>query len=275
MPVKFDDIPKTATEVLNDDYTVSGYAFKAKQKTNYDGAVITTSVDLFGKDAVQTPAKLSWRFPKPLGIVGFAIDKLEMDKGGKFKMEASADKDLHKIPNLKIEAKSDLADPAKIVAGLTYTGIKDAQVKIETKPASAKDVIAEATYLCCTPATIGLKYSGGSCDLGCRYAKGPFFAAALAGANMSVFTGHLFYKLNDKMKVACSGVYGGKASGTVTLGCSYDISATTKAKAKVSKDGVVCCTLKHDLAKGCTAMAGGKYNTTKGDFSYGFSLSIE
>ena len=51
--------------------------------------MITTAIDLFpGKDAtVQTPGKLTWRFPKPFGIAGFVIDKLEMDKGGKFKLE--------------------------------------------------------------------------------------------------------------------------------------------------------------------------------------------
>jgi len=31
-PVKFDDISKTAAEVLNDDFKTSGYEFKAKQK---------------------------------------------------------------------------------------------------------------------------------------------------------------------------------------------------------------------------------------------------
>ena len=32
-PVKFDDIDKTAKEVLNDDYQTSGYQFKAKMKS--------------------------------------------------------------------------------------------------------------------------------------------------------------------------------------------------------------------------------------------------
>mmetsp|Transcript_38195 Transcript_38195/g.89626 ORF Transcript_38195/g.89626 Transcript_38195/m.89626 type:complete len:276 (-) Transcript_38195:79-906(-) len=273
-PVKFDDIPKTAAEVLNDDYTVSGYAFKAKQKTSFDGAVITTSVDLFGKDA-PTPAKLSWKFPKPLGVAGLCIDKLEMDKGGKFKLEASADKALHKIPDLKIEAKSDLVDPSKIVTGLTFTGVKNAQLKVETKPASAKDVVAELTYSVCSPFTVGVKYNAGACDIGCRMMQGPLFGSILATGNMKIFTGHLFYKVNDKMKFACSGIYGGKADGTVTLGAAYDIAAATKAKAKVSRDGVVCCSLKHDIAKGVTALLGGKYNTVKGDYSYGVSLSIE
>mmetsp|Transcript_62198 Transcript_62198/g.148392 ORF Transcript_62198/g.148392 Transcript_62198/m.148392 type:complete len:275 (+) Transcript_62198:72-896(+) len=274
MPVKFDDIPKTAAEVLGDDYVVSGYSFKAKQKTNFDGAVVTTSVDLFGKDAVQTPAKLSWKFPKPFGVAGLVIDKFEMDKAGKFKVEASADKALHKVADVKIEAKSDLVDPSKISAGVTYTGLKDALVKVETKPASAKDLLAEVTYAV-GPATVGLKYSGGACDIGCRVLQGPLFGSILATGNLKVFTGHLFYKVNDKMKVACTGIYGGKAGGTVTIGCAYDVAAATKAKAKVSKDGVVCCSLKHDISKGFTATVGGKYNTVKGDSSFGLSLSVE
>jgi len=64
-PVKFDDIPKVANEVLNDDYQVSGYVFKAKQKTSWGGAVLSTQVDLFQDKSVATPAKLAWKLLHP------------------------------------------------------------------------------------------------------------------------------------------------------------------------------------------------------------------
>merc|ERR1711972_457235 len=89
-PVKFDDIPKVANEVLNDDYQVSGYVFKAKQKTSWGGSVLSTQVDLF-QEKCATPAKLAWKLPAPFGRTAFCVDKFEMDKGGKFKLEASSD----------------------------------------------------------------------------------------------------------------------------------------------------------------------------------------
>merc|ERR1719210_2004395 len=118
---------------------------KAKQKTSMGGATATTTIDLWGKDAVQTPAKLSWKFPKPFGIAGISVDKLEMDKAGKFKLEATADKSVHHIPDLKVEVKSDLQSAGKVTAGCTYTGIKDTQVKFETKPLAAKEFTMEVT----------------------------------------------------------------------------------------------------------------------------------
>merc|ERR1712217_746023 len=117
-------------EVLNDDYQVSGHQLKAKQKTNLDGAVVTTAVDLFAKDCA-TPAKLTWKFPKPFGLAGVSVDKLEMDKAGKFKFEAVVDKAAHTVQDLKLELKSDLVDMAKASGGFTYTGVKNTQVKFE------------------------------------------------------------------------------------------------------------------------------------------------
>merc|ERR1712194_853813 len=89
MPVKFDDLSKVASSVLNDDYQTSGHVFKGKHLTSYKGAVLSTQVDFFGDKGVATPAKLAWKLPSPFGLKGVTVDKLEMDKGGKFKLEAS------------------------------------------------------------------------------------------------------------------------------------------------------------------------------------------
>merc|ERR1712080_28395 len=104
----------------------------------------TTQVDIApGKgDAVATPAKITWKLPKPFSFDHISIDKLEMDKSGKFKMECSTSKIR---PDLKIEAKSDLVDPTKITSHLTFTGIKDTQVKLDTKPMNPQDLTVEAT----------------------------------------------------------------------------------------------------------------------------------
>merc|ERR1712217_439009 len=101
-----------------------------------DSAVVTSTVDLFGKDAVKTPAKL------------------EMDKGGKFKLEASSDK---VYPKLKVECKSDLADLKKVTVGCTYSGIKDTLAKFETKLTKPDDFVCDVTHSI-GMATCGLKF---------------------------------------------------------------------------------------------------------------------
>jgi hypothetical protein len=272
MPVKFDDLPKVATEVLNDDHQTSGYTLKAKQKTSYGGAVLTTQVDLFtGKDGA-TPAKLTWKWPAPLGFGGICIDKLEMDKGGKFKLEATGDK-VH--PGLKVECKSDLADASKVVAGCTYTGLKDAQVKFECKALKPQDFTAETTYTK-GQATCGMKLTsavlkGGAPDFGVRYLSGPLFCSLLAKDKLSTYNASLFYKASPDVKCAATYQHGGKGSGNFTVGLAYK----GLAKVKVTQDQTLSCSVKHSVAKGFTFLGGVSYNMQKGSHSAGLQLSIE
>eukprot|EP00933_Yihiella_yeosuensis_P035380 TRINITY_DN288_c0_g3_i1.p1 TRINITY_DN288_c0_g3~~TRINITY_DN288_c0_g3_i1.p1 ORF type:complete len:294 (+),score=75.67 TRINITY_DN288_c0_g3_i1:57-884(+) len=273
-PVKFDDLPKTSNEVLSDDYFTAGYQLKAKQKTSFDGAVLSSQVDLFPKgESVVTPAKLTWKLPKPLGCSFFAIDKLEMDKSGGLKLEASTEK---AYPKLKFDCKSDLKDASKIFAGLTYTGLADTQLKFETKPLAPQDFTAEVTRAQ-GPATIGLKYSAasGSPDVGVRFVQGPFFASVLAKGGFKTFAVNGFYKASSDLKCACSYQHGGKTTGNFAVGVSYDVKKGTTIKAKVQQDQSVTVNVKHAVTKGFTVVGGGKYDTAKGSFGYGVQLSIE
>jgi hypothetical protein len=273
-PVKFGDIHKVANEVLSDDYQTSGYQFKAKQKTSFQGAVISTDVDLFpAKDSCCTPAKLSWKLPTPLGLSYFCVDKLELDKGGKTKLEMSTEK---AYPGLKIECRSDLVDVSKIVACCTYTGLKDTQLKLETTPMK-QDFTAEVTY------SMGMATCGAKCtpdtltcpELGVRFLKGPYFCSLLAKEKFSTCTAHCFYKVSNDIKCAATFDYGGKKSGNFAVGGSYQALAGTLLKAKVLQDQSVHCTVKHTLSKGVFCTAGAKYDIKKGDLSYGLQLRIE
>jgi len=274
-PVKFDDISKTANEVLSDDYQTSGYQLKAKQKTSWDGAVLTSAVDLFpAKDACMTPAKLTWKLPTPLGFKFLGVDKLEMDKGGKFKLEASTDKI---YPALKVEAKTDLADLAKVSASCTYTGLKDTFVKFETKPAKPQDFTCEVTRAAGI-ATFGTKFSLANItapDVGVRVLSGPYFCSLLAKDKFSVFTGHCFYKASDVLKCAATCDVGGKKSGQFTFGLAYDVVKGTKLKVKVQRDQSVSCSVKHEISKGFSLLAGARLETQKKDYTCGLQLSIE
>jgi len=271
--VKFDDISKTANEVLSDDFQTSGYQFKAKQKTSFDGAVLTSTVDIFPpKDSVATPAKLSWKLPSPLGFGAFSVDKLEMDKSGKFKLEASTDK---AYPGLKLECKSDLVSASKASAGFTYTGMADTLLKCETKVTKPDDFSLEVTRAAGI-ATFGIKAGMQNIarpDLGVRLLSGPFFCSLYAKEQISAFTAHLFYKATPELKLACSGDYGKKTGFSV--GLAYDVMKGTKLKVKVQQDQSISCSVKHDIAKGFTVLAGGKYDTKKNEYSTGLQLSIE
>mmetsp|Transcript_120787 Transcript_120787/g.338118 ORF Transcript_120787/g.338118 Transcript_120787/m.338118 type:complete len:274 (-) Transcript_120787:85-906(-) len=271
-PVKFDDIPKVATEVLADDYQTSGYVLKAKQKTSWGGAVLSTQVDVLADDKCATPSKLTWKLPVPFGCPFICVDKLEMDKGGKYKLEASTEK---AYPGLKVEVKSDLADLNKTMVGCTYSGVKNLQVKMEHKLTKPQDFTGEVTYAC-PVAVCGVKFnqallSGGLPDFGVRFLKGPFFASITAKEKLAVYTAHCMYQATPEVKLAASYQHGGKGSGNGSLA----ISCKGLYKVKVSQDQTVCCSVKHSVTKGFTVLAGAKYGIAKGDLSYGLQLSVE
>jgi len=272
MACKFDDLSKATTEVMNDDYQVSGYQLKTKQKTALDGAVVTSATDLFGKDCA-TPAKLTWKFPKPFGLAGLCVDKLEMDKAGKFKFEAVVDKALHTVDALKIEIKSDLVDMSKASGGFTYTGVKNTQIKFETKPDG--NFTKEVTH-CMGDATFGVKLGMANLtapDLGVKYVHGPAIAALLAKDKFSTFSGHVCYKASDELKVAATFEQGKAQKWGV--GVVYNLIKGTTLKAKVQQDTSVSVGVKHELRKGFNILAGGKFDSAGGKHSYGCQLSIE
>jgi hypothetical protein len=281
-PVKFDDISKTANSVLSDDYQEKGFVLKTKQKTSWDGAVVSSQVDLFGKDAVQTPAKLTWKLPTPFGKSFVCVDKLELDKAGKMKLECSiADGTVSvndsKVGDLKVEIKSDLVDPAKVTAHCTYTGLKGYQVKLDAPPKDPMSFTAEVTYAN-GPYTVGAKCTSKTLtapDLGVHFLKGPYFCSLIVKDKLAVYTAHGFYRASDKLKCAATYAHGGKSSGNCSLGLFYELMKGTTVKAKVAQDQSVSCSVKHEVSKGFTLIGGGKYDTKKGDYTYGLQLSVE
>jgi len=278
-PVKFDDLAKTANEVLNDDYKTSGYEFKAKQKTTFDGAIITTAVELFPtKDSCMTPAKLTWKLPAPGGCPFFVVDKLEVDKSGGVKMDMSTDK---AVKGLKLECKSDLSDINKLLATCTYTGIKDTQLKLDTKVMSPDQLTCEVSRAQ-GPATIGVKAAMATLttpDVGVRFVHGPMFGALVVKecwfGGSGVCTASCHYKVSDQLRCAAAFTLGGKQNGNYTCGLAYEVQKGTVFKAKFQQDQSLSCSLKHGLSKGFTLLGGLKYNISKGSCGYGLQVSIE
>jgi len=261
--------------VLSDNFQTSGFQFKARKKTSFDGAVLTSTVDLFpSKGSCVTPAKLTWKLPKPLGFSAFCIDKLEMDKGGKYRLDLSTDK---VYPGLKLECKSDLAHFSNMIAGCAYTGLKDTQIKVETKATKPQDFTCEVTH------TVGIMTCMIKCgmaslispDVSVRFLSGNFVGLLFAKERFSVCITQCSYKLSNELTCAAAVEYGGKKSGNFSVGVSYDVKKGTVLKAKVQQDQSLHCSLRHSLAKGFTMIAGGKCDTKKGDYTYGLQISIE
>jgi len=270
MAIKFDDLSKVATSVHKDDYHTSGFQLKTKQKTSYQNIVLSSQVDLFsGKEA--TPTKLTVKWPKPFGIKSAFIDKLEVDKSGKIKLEASTS-DLY--PGLMLELKSDLVDASKLVAGFTYTDYKETQVIFECKATNPQDFNCESTYAK-GQAIFGCKmnasmFKGSAPDLGVRFKNGPLCCSVLATDALKAYSASVAYKAGD-INGAVTYQHGGKASGSFTAGVAYKGST----KIKVDQSQTVSCSHKHSVSKGFTLLGGASYSVPKGSSQFGLQLSIE
>jgi len=270
MAIKFDDIAKVAETVHKDDYHTSGFQLKTSQKTSFQNLALSSQVDLFaGKDA--TPTKLTVKWPKPFGFKSAFIDKFELDKAGKFKLETSSS-DIY--PGLMLELKSDLANVDKLTTGFTYTDYKETQVKFECKATDPKDFTCETTYKK-DKATFGLKLNnailkGGAPDVGVRFLSGPFFCALIAKDSFKAYNASVMYKVNDDIKCAGSYAHGGKDNGNFTVGLAYK----GIAKLKLDQSQTISCSYKHAVSKGFTFLGGGSFNPNKGDAKFGLQLSI-
>jgi len=281
LPGKFDDIAKTASSILGDDYQVKGYKFEAKAKTNLDGAMATVTVEPAMKESVKTPAKLSWKFPKPFGIAGFAVNKLEYAKDGKTQLECSMTKDMHSVDALTVDLKHDLVSSDSATAVFNYTGLPDAMVKFETKPYKLAD-FGTLECLYGTGSTIvGAKFTGLKIpDVGVSFASGPFFGALVAKKELSEFTKHVYYKVSDDVKVVVSGTASTKsidkwAVGGIMAGGQLGKIGVSEARAKLESGMKLSAGMKKELAKGLTVVGGGCYDISSGGFTYGVKMNVE
>jgi len=272
-PVKFGDIQKPVKDLLSDDFTTGSFEFKAKQKTNLSGAVVTSTVELLGPDEVKTPAKLSWKIPTPVSFLkGVSVDKLELDKKGGCKLEVSGDSKLHSVEGLKIEAKTDLKSIGKASAGVHYSQ-KEAQFKIETALGAPADFKAEAC-VAIGPAIVGVSCGANtltSPEVAVRMQQGPLFAAITAGAGFSQYGLHALFKHNDLQIAATYST----SKGAYTVGVANTLAKGTTLKAKLGNTQELHVAAKHDVCKGFTLIGGLKFDMKNSKHSYGLALSVE
>lgn len=281
MPGKFDDISKTASSVLGDDFQCKDVQLKMKQKSNFAGATSEATVNL--NPATET--KLNFKFPKIAFLDGFCIDKFELDKAGKGKLECSLDKALHSVDGLKVEVKSDVGfgtgvpSPSGLSYGATYTGVKDASVKLETKQDNLADPTIEVLYGT-GPAVVGAKLAGlskGLCpQMGVNFASGDMFASIIAKDQFSSFTAHGLYKVSGDISAAATCTYGLKDGKLAwAAGGSYKVNADITAKAKLDSKQAFSLAFKTDLAKGTGFVGGVGYDLNTSALTWGAKVSVE
>merc|ERR1712004_797041 len=214
----------------------------------------------------------------PFGCSFVTIDKFAMDKGGKFKFEASSTAS-QLPPGLKLECKSDLRDKSKVVAGCTYTGLKDAQVKFECKALKPKDFNGEVTYQK-SGVTGGIKFTGavltgGLPDVGLRVLHGKTFFALQAKEKLRSLDLAAHYKVCPDMRCAASYKYelGDPKKANLQVAVAYK----NLYKLSLSQDKSVRASAKYDVAKGFTLLGGVQYkHGAKGNpLSYGLQVSVE
>lgn len=282
MPVKFDDLTKPGTKVLNDDYQVRGFQFKTKNKTGWNGANVATAVDLFDKGGA-TEAKITWKLPSPPGLKGISIDKLEVDKSGTTKAEAVVDNNFHRIhPALKLEFKTSMSDINGLSSGMSFTGIKDTLVKAEFKPLAVdkvkESVVLEMTRDFSGGTSAGLRLKGCSPpkpELAVCGAGGPCFMALTASGMFKSFGIFYLHELKDKkLKIVTAFQRGTKKDDGVSAAVAYQVRPDTSVKAKLQQDMSVSASINHEVCKGFTVLAGGRFSG-KESFSFGMQVSVE
>merc|ERR1712228_1097428 len=148
------------------------------------------------------------------------------------------------------------------------------QVKFETK--QDMNFTAEVTRSVNANATVGLKLGAASLaapDLGVKLVQGPVTASFMAKNQLKTFAGGCCYKVNNDMKVAANAEQGSALSWGA--GIAYTVMPGTSIKAKVQQDHSLSFGVKHELRKGFTIVAGGKFDSGAGNHSYGWQLSCE
>lgn len=277
-PVKFDDLPKIAEEVLGDEGQVNSHSLKAKQKTHWKTSVgrvelVTQQLDFFGKERGTMPAKFVWKPLAPAGFGHYGVSKLEIDRGGKLKVEASSGS--HST-GLKVDCKSTWSKACKLSVDHTFTGFKDTFLKLDLKLAKSPNLTGEATYSAGI-ATFGMKFNSavllGSAppDLGARLFLGPFCCSLLAKERLGAFSAHGFYAATPDIRCAATYQHGGKAAGSFALAVSYQ----GLYKVRVAQDRSIYFSAKHSLAKGCTVLGGLRFDCCKRECFYGVQVFIE
>jgi len=273
--VAFDDIAKSITDILNEDYMTSGCQFKTKQKTSFSDASMEAVVDIGGN-----VGKMKMKLPKPFGLNSFSINKLEFDKGA-IKTEVSS-----KVENgFSLQLKTELTELKDTIknfkdnkgtsAGVTYTGIADTVVKAETQltdPALFKAELMKTH----NNTKVGVKCVGASVpDVGISHTEGPL-QVVLTAKQLADVTCFGSYVVDESTSLATSCSLSGSDKGSVSVGFQHQINEGWALKAKMQTDNSVSASVKHKV-DGMSFVTGARFspNSVKSGWGLGFQCIVE
>eukprot|EP00560_Eucampia_antarctica_P006044 CAMPEP_0197826406 /NCGR_PEP_ID=MMETSP1437-20131217/3364_1 /TAXON_ID=49252 ORGANISM="Eucampia antarctica, Strain CCMP1452" /NCGR_SAMPLE_ID=MMETSP1437 /ASSEMBLY_ACC=CAM_ASM_001096 /LENGTH=265 /DNA_ID=CAMNT_0043426829 /DNA_START=49 /DNA_END=846 /DNA_ORIENTATION=- len=265
MAIKFSDLAKAPTDILNEDYT-SKVSLKCKKNAGPVAVTIETERAARGTLTSKVGTKFSY--------AGLNFDKVQHTADGGSVLETS----LVPAPGFKLSFKGGRG----AVLGLDY---KKSNF-VATGKMDVKDMSKFSTSACLGLSggvTVGseLAYalSGKtgvtSFNVGASYSAGSFFAAAATASKFSQLNVDCMYKVNPDLSIAGSTTHSAAESiNLVAVGCAYK-APLGDIKAKVGSNGVLSAVLVKNIAPKVALTASGSIKgTDTSTFKYGLGLSL-
>jgi len=273
-----DSLAKSVTDILNKGYPTGGCQFQIKQQTKFNDASVKGIADISDGCSV---GKLKWKVPKPFGFSKVSIDRLEFDKSGDINTEVTATV----ADGCDLQIKTELKELNNIVkdfkgnkstsVGVTYTGVADTVVQVETKVADPAQFTAELMKTF-NKTIVGAKCEGANVpDVGISHTQGPLQVVLKANqlSNLICFGS---YAMDKDTQFATSCTLRGSESGSVSMGVQHQMSEGWVLKAKLESDSSLSASVKHS-AGGLSLVTGAQFapNSTQSGWGFGFQCIVE
>lgn len=263
MAVKFSDIAKGPSDLLNDDYT-NKVSLKCKKAAGPVAVTIETNRGSGGALSSKVGTKFSY--------AGLSFDKVQLTADGGNVIETS----LSPAAGVKLSFKgnkgADLGvDYSK--GSLFATGVLD--VKDMSKFSTSACVALGSGLSLGGNATYALSGKTGvsAFNVGANYSTGPLFASVTTASKMSQVNVGLLYKVNSDLTVASTTTHSSSnACDVVGVGGAYSAPFGT-LKAKVGSNGTISACLIKEVAPKVTLTASGSVAASDlSNFKYGLGI---
>jgi len=275
--LRFDAFGHDASEVLNVGYAQSGYVLQTKKSTRWGGSIVETQVSCFdGTKKCATPATLSWRLPKPFGFSFVDIDKLELDRAGKCKLDASF-ANACGVPGLKVDVRFPVEDLSKAAIGCTYANLRPFLFRLDCPARSPGSFRGEVTCAPVRGAHLGAKFTseGGIPDLALRLSSGRLAIILGARVSQGALGTSAFLRVSPHFRYAASlGFSATHGLSSTTLGMVYKNVYRVKV-AHSTREVDIAGSVLFPVSKGISLLGGVRYGVKQGHLSWGLALKLE
>mmetsp|Transcript_38842 Transcript_38842/g.116775 ORF Transcript_38842/g.116775 Transcript_38842/m.116775 type:complete len:267 (-) Transcript_38842:646-1446(-) len=261
--VKFSDIAKGPSDLLNDDYTTK-VSLKCKKAAGPVAVTIETNRGSGGALSSKVGTKFSY--------AGLSFDKVQLTADGGNVLETS----LKPAAGVKLSFKggkgADLGvDYTK--GSLFATGVLD--VKDMSKFSTSASVALSSGLNLGGNATYALSGKTGisAFNVGASYSSGPLFATVTTASKMSQVNVGVLYTVNSDLTIASTTTHSSsKACDVLGVGGAYKAPFGT-LKGKVGSNGIISACLIKEVAPKVTLTASGSVAASDlSNFKYGLGI---